>query len=88
MYVRYVLVQCVKVCISWNKINNRKNMNGVTIKNTGPKFCIETSVQNYHFALRNNPEECRSQYHRGRSTESRIKFIPLKELLLQALPNY
>ena len=28
---------------------------------SGPIDCIETSVRNYHYTLRNIPEDCRSQ---------------------------
>jgi len=41
----------------------------------GTKFCFEMSVRNYRSALRNDPEECRSEFHRGGSTESSIKII-------------
>ena len=27
-----MFLKCVKVCMSWNKINNRNNMHGATIK--------------------------------------------------------
>ena len=27
-----MLLKCVKVCMSWNKRNNRNNMHGATIK--------------------------------------------------------
>jgi len=27
----------------------------------GPTGCPETSVMKYHYTLRNNPEECRSE---------------------------
>ena len=33
----------------------------------GPIGCPETSVHNYHFTLRNIPEERRSHLHRGGS---------------------
>jgi hypothetical protein len=36
----------------------------------GPLGCPETSVQNYHSALRNTPEERRYHVHRGGSVKS------------------
>jgi hypothetical protein len=36
----------------------------------GPTDCPETSVQNYHSALRNISEERRSQLHRGANNNS------------------
>jgi hypothetical protein len=41
----------------------------------GPIGCPETSVRNYHYSLRNNPEERSSQLLRGGSLKSRIYFI-------------
>jgi hypothetical protein len=38
----------------------------------GPIGCPETSVRNYHYSLRNNPEERSSQLPRGGSLKSRI----------------
>ena len=38
----------------------------------GPVVCPETSVRNYHYSLRNNPEERSSQLLRGGSLTSRI----------------
>jgi hypothetical protein len=38
----------------------------------GPIGCPETSVQNFHSALRNIPEECRYHLSRGGSLRSRI----------------
>jgi hypothetical protein len=38
----------------------------------GPISCLETSVQNDHFALRNIPEERRSRLRRGGSLKSHI----------------
>ena len=37
----------------------------------GPIGCSETSVMNYHYSLRNNPEERRSHLRRGGSLKSR-----------------
>jgi len=42
-----------------------------------PKGCPETSVRNYHYSLRNNPEECSSQQPRGGSLKWRIIFCCL-----------
>ena len=38
----------------------------------GQICCPETSVRNYHYAVRNIPEERRSHLHRGGSLKSRI----------------
>jgi len=38
----------------------------------GPVGCPETSVRNYHYSLRNDPEERRSQSRRGGNLKSRI----------------
>jgi hypothetical protein len=43
----------------------------------GPKGCPETSVRNYHYSLRNNPEERSSNLLRGGSLELRMGFIPI-----------
>jgi len=43
----------------------------------GPIGCPEMSVQNYHFTLRNTPEERRSHLRRGGSLKSRIFAIYL-----------
>jgi len=37
----------------------------------------ETPVRNYHYSLRNNPEECSSHLLRGGSLTSRIAIAPL-----------
>jgi hypothetical protein len=39
----------------------------------GPICCLETSVKDYHWTLRNIREERRSHQHRGRSLKSRKK---------------
>jgi hypothetical protein len=41
------------------------------VKTIGPICCPETSVRNYHYSLRNNPEECSSPLFRGGSLKSR-----------------
>jgi hypothetical protein len=51
-----------------------------------PIRCPETSVPNYHFMLRNNPEERSSLLHRGGSLKSHMKILfpvnePLKYLI-------
>ena len=38
----------------------------------GPIGCPETSVRNYHYALRNNPEQCSSHLLRCGSLKSRL----------------
>ena len=43
--------------------------------------CPETSVRNYHYSLRNNPEERISHLLLGESLKSRI--VPLSSQLLQ-----
>jgi len=37
----------------------------------------KTSVMNYHYSLRNNPEECSSQLLRGGSLKSRLLLLQL-----------
>jgi hypothetical protein len=44
---------------------------GLTLED-GPTRSPETSVKDYHSALRNTPEERRSHHHRGGSLRSRI----------------
>jgi len=44
-----------------------------------PTACPETSVTNYHYSLRNNPEERSSQLLRGGSLQSRIHYIVFKK---------
>jgi hypothetical protein len=46
----------------------------------GPIGCPETSVRNYHYSPRNNPEE-RSSHLRGVSLKSRM-FFQLPEVCL------
>jgi len=46
----------------------------------GPRGCPETSVRNYHYTLRNNPEERSSHLLRGGSLKSRK--------ILQVLTGY
>ena len=41
----------------------------------GPISCIETSVRNCHFSLRNIPEEGRFQVLRGGSLKSREVYV-------------
>jgi len=41
----------------------------------GPIGCPETSVRNYHCALRKSPEESNSHLRRGGSLKSRVAFI-------------
>jgi hypothetical protein len=45
------------------------------VKKMGPIGCLETSVQNYHSALHNIPEERRSHSHHGGSLKSRMVCI-------------
>ena len=42
-----------------------------------PIGCLETSVRNYHYILRNFPEECRSHLLHGRSLKSCMCFFSL-----------
>jgi len=37
--------------------------------------CTETSVKNYHYSLRNNPEERRSQLFRGGCPKSSPRYF-------------
>jgi hypothetical protein len=64
----------------------RESLNFLALED-GTEDFFETSVRNYHSALRNVSEECSSEFYRGGSTESTIKTIPLMELLLRALPH-
>ena len=41
----------------------------------GPIGCPETSVRNYHYLLRNNPEERSSKLLRGGSLKSRLPVL-------------
>ena len=56
--------------------------------------CPETSVRNYHYSLRNNPEERSSQLLRGGSLKSRIcilthtSFCALNFMLTTSRPNF
>jgi hypothetical protein len=43
----------------------------------GPIGCAETSVTNYHYSLRNDPEECSSHLLRGGSLKSSIDMASL-----------
>ena len=40
-----------------------------------PTDCPETLDKTYHYMLRNNPEDCRSNLHRNGNLESRVIFI-------------
>jgi hypothetical protein len=40
-----------------------------------PIGCPETWVSNFHFSLRNNPEECSSHILHGESLKSRRVFV-------------
>jgi len=42
-----------------------------------PIDCPETSLRNYHYWLRNNPEECSSQLLHGGSLKSRTIYLLL-----------
>jgi hypothetical protein len=46
----------------------------------GPIGCPKTSVRNYHYSLRNKPEERSSRTLRGGSLKSRIKFKRLQRM--------
>jgi len=55
--------------------------------------CPKTSIRNYHYSLRNNPEERSSQLLRGRSLKSRIQrawrqrqLVPLKKKCQSEFP--
>jgi len=49
--------------------------------NLGQICCPQRSVRNYHYALRNIPEERRSQLYRGGSLKSRIRKIGIRNFL-------
>jgi len=60
----------------------------------GPIGCPETSVRDYHYSLRNDPEERSSQLLRGGSLKSRIcilthiSFCTLNFMLTTCIPNF
>jgi len=63
----------------------------------GPISCPETSVTNYHSALRNSPEELRSHLIRGGSLKSRLPVlyrtvpyhtIPCRAVRYRTIPNH
>jgi hypothetical protein len=79
----WVITQCVVV------ISHRRF--GTTYRshvhlNTGPIGCPEMSVRNYHYALRNYPEERSSHLLRGRSLKSRV--TPFYCVLKQVKKNF
>jgi len=49
----------------------------------GPIGCPETSVRNYHYLLRNNPEERSSHLLRDKSLKSRKFHLDLQKELRQ-----
>ena len=53
-----------------------KYQTGINVYFESALFCdiTEMSVQNYHSTLRNIPEECRSNLHRGGGLKSRKEF--------------
>jgi hypothetical protein len=59
----------------WNFTQRRLViLNLLTFEGGADRF-PETSVRNYHFTLRNIPEERRSHLHRNGSLKSLIKFL-------------
>jgi hypothetical protein len=53
-------------------LKGQETLDFLTIEDVGPVDCPETSVQNYHLALRNIAEERISHPHRGGMLKSRI----------------
>ena len=53
----------------------------------GPIGCHETSVQNYHSALRNIPDECRSDLHCGGSLRSQQPYCCCSPSLPRTVPR-
>jgi hypothetical protein len=47
----------------------------------GPIGCPETTVRNYHYSLRNNPEDRSSELLRGGSLKSRATCLLLRNLI-------
>jgi hypothetical protein len=45
---------------------------GFSIRNMKPIGCPEKSVRNYHYSLRNNPEQRSSPFLQGGNLKSRI----------------
>jgi len=52
----------------------------------GPISCPEISVRNYHYSLRNDPEERSSQLFRGGSLKSRIALRIVNHLNIKKEP--
>jgi hypothetical protein len=52
-----------------------------------PIGCLETLVRNYHYSLRNNPEERSSYLLRGESLKSRVYlvYINVRKFLTERL---
>ena len=59
----------------------RFHLQGPRNQNLGPIGCPETSVRNYHYSLRNDPEECSSHLLRDESLKSRTPSAPLPNVV-------
>ena len=78
-----VTVAITDVCLylrAWNTFGKNEDLRSsgkqsqnVWPSNMGPIACSETSVTNYHYTLRNIPEERRSRFHRSGSLKSSKK---------------
>jgi hypothetical protein len=53
----------------------------------GPIGCPETSVRNYRYSLRSNPEERISHLLRGGSLKSRGNFVDCQRLVFECVKN-
>jgi len=53
------------------RVNLSVSLKESRIQNMGPIDCLETSIRNYHYSLRNDPEGRSSQLLRDRSLKSR-----------------
>ena len=62
------------VVISYRRFGTsyRFHLQGSKILNMVPTGCPETSVRNYHYSLRNNPEERSSHLLRGGNVKPRV----------------
>jgi hypothetical protein len=65
---------------SGNSLPSLRDNLWVRILKTGPIGCPETSARNYHYYLRNNPEEHSSHLLRGGSQKSRMFLIDLRQM--------
>jgi len=63
----------------------RFHLQGPRNQNLWPIGCPETSVRNYRYSLRNDPEECSSHLLRDESLKSRTTSPPLPNVVVHAI---